>query len=94
MATIIPHEFNQKSKSELVENIESLARYVHNLKNELEDQLAETRLSKARETKLRGDILQLKSMIGQQNLHIGDLVEKIQQLDNIEDITYEEANPN
>ena len=42
--------------------------------------------------KLRGDILKLKSMIGHQNLQIGDLVQQIQQIDNIEDITHEEAN--
>lgn len=92
MATIIPQEFSDKSRTELIQDIESLARYVHNLKQQLEDQQAETRLGKARETKLRGDILQLKSMIGHQNFQIGDLVQKIQQLDNIEDIHYEEAN--
>lgn len=92
MATIIPAEFSDKSRTELYQDIESLARYVQKLKEQLENEQAETRLSKAREMKLRGDILQLKSMIGHQNLQIGDLVAQIQQLDNIEDITHEETN--
>ena len=92
MATIIPEEFANKSKAELYQNIESLARYVQSLRDKIEDEQAQTKLSKAREMKLRGDILKLKSMIGHQNLHISDLVEQIKQIDNIEDIAYEEAN--
>ena len=92
MATILPAEFADKSRTELYQDIESLARYVQNLREQLENEQAQTKLSKAREMKLRGDILKLKSMIGHQNLQIGDLVQQIQQIDNIEDITHEEAN--
>ena len=92
MATILPAEFADKTRTELYEDIESLARYVQNLRDQLENEQAQTKLSKAREMKLRGDILKLKSMIGHQNLQIGDLVQQIQQIDNIEDITHEEAN--
>lgn len=92
MATILPAEFADKTKQELYEDIESLARYVQNLRDQLENEQAQTKLSKAREIKMRGDILKLKSMIGHQNIHITDLVQQIEQIDNIEDIQYEEGN--
>lgn len=92
MATILPAEFADKTKSELYQDIVMLSAYVTKLREQLEDQRGETKLSKAREIKLRGDILKLKSMIGHQNIHITDLVKQIEQIDNIEDITYEEAN--
>jgi len=91
MAQILPQEFADKSKTELYEDIVMLSRYVTKLRNDIEEEQAQTKLSKAREIKLRGDILKLKSMIGHQNLQIGDLVNQIQQIDNIEEITYEEA---
>ena len=92
MATILPQEFADKTKSELYQDIVALSHYVTKLRHQLEDEQAQTKLSKAREIKLRGDILKLKSMIGHQNIHITDLVKQIEQIDNIEDITYEEAN--
>ena len=92
MATILPAEFADKSRTELYQDIESLARYVQNLKDQLENEQAQGKLKNAQVIKLRGDILKLKSMIGHQNLQIGDLVQQIQQIDNIEDITHEEAN--
>lgn len=92
MATILPAEFADKSKTELYEDIVALSHYVTKLRSQIEDEQAQTKLSKAREIKMRGDILKLKSMIGHQNIQIGDLVNQIQQIDNIEEITYEEAN--
>ena len=92
MAQILPAEFANKTKTELYEDIVALSHYVTKLRNQVEEEQAQTKLSKAREIKMRGDILKLKSMIGHQNLHISDLVQQIQQIDNIEDIQYEEAN--
>ena len=92
MAQILPAEFADKTKTELYQDIVMLSNYVTKLRNQIEEEQAQTKLSKAREIKLRGDVLKLKSMIGHQNLHIGDLVQQIQQIDNIEDITHEEAN--
>ena len=92
MAQILPAEFANKTKTELYEDIVALSHYVTKLRNQVEEEKAQTKLSKAREIKMRGDILKLKSMIGHQNLHISDLVQQIQQIDNIEDIQYEEAN--
>lgn len=92
MAEIMPQEFADKTKMELYTDIIALSRYVTKLRHDIEEEQAQTRLSKAREMKLRGDILKLKSMIGHQNLQIGDLVNQIQQIDNIEDIIYEETN--
>lgn len=92
MAEIIPKEFADKTKMELYTDIIALSRYVTKLRHDIEEEQAQTKLSKAREIKLRGDVLKLKSMIGHQNLQIGDLVKQIQQIDNIEDIQYEEAN--
>ena len=92
MAQILPAEFAEKTKTELYQDIVMLSNYVTKLRNQIEEEQAQTKLSKAREIKLRGDVLKLKSMIGHQNLQIGDLVQQIQQIDNIEDITHEEAN--
>lgn len=92
MATIIPEEFANKSKAELYQDIETLARYVQSLRDKIEDEQAQNKLKNAQVIKLRGDILKLKSMIGHQNIQISDLVEQIKQIDNIEDIQYEEAN--
>ena len=92
MAQILPAEFANKSKTELYQDIVALSHYVTKLRHQIEDEQAQTKLSKAREIKLRDDILKLKSMIGHQNLQIGDLVNQIQQIDNIEEIPYEEAN--
>ena len=92
MAQIIPEEFANKSKTELYHDIEMLSAYISRLRVKLEDQEAETRLKNAQIIKMRGDILKLKSMIGHQNIHIGDLVKQIEQIDNIQDIQYEEAN--
>jgi len=92
MASIIPEEFANKSKAELYQDIEMLSRYVTKLRNDIEEEQAENKLKNAQVIKLRGDILKLKSMIGHQNLHIGDLVNEIESIDNIEDIEYEETN--
>ena len=92
MASIIPAEFADKSRQELYEDIVMLSRYVTKLRNDIEDVVAESKLKNAQIIKMRGDILKLKSMIGHQNLHITDLVEQIKSIDNIEEITYEEAN--
>lgn len=92
MASIIPEEFANKSKPELYQDIEMLSRYVTKLRNDIEEEQAENKLKNAQVIKLRGDILKLKSMIGHQNLHIGDLVNEIESIDNIEDIEYEETN--
>jgi len=92
MASIIPEEFADKSKAELYQDIEMLSRYVTKLRNDIEEEQAENKLKNAQVIKLRGDILKLKSMIGHQNLHIGDLVNEIESIDNIEDIEYEETN--
>ena len=92
MAQILPAEFANKTKTELYQDIVALSHYVTKLRGQLEEQVAQNRLSNAQTIKLRGDILKLKSMIGHQNLHISDLVNQIQQIDNIEDIQYEEEN--
>lgn len=92
MASIIPEEFANKSKTELYQDIEMLSRYVTKLRNDIEQEQAENKLKNAQVIKLRGDIIKLKSMIGHQNLHIGDLVNQIEQIGNIEDIEYEETN--
>lgn len=92
MAQILPAEFANKTKSELYQDILALSHYVTKLRNQVEEEQAQGKLKNAQVIKLRGDILKLKSMIGHQNLHISDLVQQIQQIDNIEDITHEEAN--
>ena len=40
MATILPQEFADKTRTELYEDIESLARYVQNLRDQLENEQA------------------------------------------------------
>lgn len=92
MAQILPAEFANKTKSELYQDILALSHYVTKLRHQVEEEQAQGKLKNAQVIKLRGDILKLKSMIGHQNLHISDLVQQIQQIDNIEDITHEEAN--
>ena len=92
MAQILPQEFADKTKTELYQDIVNLSRYVTKLRIDIENLVADGKLKNAQVIKLRGDILKLKSMIGHQNLQIGDLVNQIQQIDNIEDIQYEEAN--
>ena len=92
MAEIVKKELADKTKSELIQDVEILARYVMKLRGEIEDEQAQTKLVNAKLIKARGDILKLKSMIGHQNLHISDLVNQINSIDNIEDITYEETN--
>lgn len=88
MAVIIPQEFADKSRTELYEDIESLARYVQSLKTQIEDLQGEIKIRDARITKQRGDILQLKSMIGHQNIHINNLETKSETID----VDYEEGN--
>lgn len=88
MAVVIPQEFADKSRTELYEDIESLARYVQSLKTQLEDLQGEIKIRDARITKQRGDILQLKSMIGHQNIHINNLETETQTID----VDYEEGN--
>lgn len=90
MAIIIPQEFADKSRTELYEDIESLARYVQSLKTQIEDLQGEVKIRDARITKQRGDILQLKSLIGHQNIHINNLETETKQ-DTI-DVDYEEGN--
>lgn len=92
MAQILPQEFADKTKTELYQDIVNLSRYVTKLRIDIENLVADGKLKNAQVIKLRGDILKLKSMIGHQNLQIGDLVNQIQQIDNIEDIQYEEEN--
>ena len=92
MAQILPAEFADKTKTELYQDIVNLSRYVTKLRIDIENLVADGKLKNAQVIKLRGDILKLKSMIGHQNLQIGDLVNQIQQIDNIEDIQYEEEN--
>ena len=92
MAQILPQEFADKTKTELYQDIVNLSRYVTKLRTDIENLVADGKLKNAQVIKLRGDILKLKSMIGHQNLQIGDLVNQIQQIDNIEDIQYEEEN--
>ena len=92
MAQILPAEFANKTKTELYQDIVNLSRYVTKLRIDIENLVADGKLKNAQVIKLRGDILKLKSMIGHQNLQIGDLVNQIQQIDNIEDIQYEEEN--
>lgn len=92
MAQILPAEFANKTKTELYQDIVNLSRYVTKLRTDIENLVADGKLKNAQVIKLRGDILKLKSMIGHQNLQIGDLVNQIQQIDNIEDIQYEEEN--
>lgn len=92
MAEIVPKELAEKTKSQLIQDVEILARYVMKLRGDIEDEKAQTKLVNAKLIKARGDILKLKSMIGHQNIHISDLVNQINSIDNIEDITYEETN--
>lgn len=92
MAQIIPQEFANKTQTELYQDIVMLSNYVTKLRNQIEEEQAQNKLKNAQMIKLRGDILKLKSMIGHQNIHISDLVEQIKRIDNIEEITYEEAN--
>jgi len=92
MAEIIPKEFADKTKMELYTDILSLSRYVTKLRHDIENEQAQTKLVNAKLIKARGDILKLKSMIGHQNIHISDLVSQIKNIDDIEEITYEETN--
>lgn len=92
MAEIIPAEFADKTKQELYHDIVMLSRYVTKLRNDIEEERAQTKLKNAQLIKARGDILKLKSFVGHQNIHIEELVSQIKNIDNIEEITYEEAN--
>ena len=92
MAEIVPKHLSEKTKSELIQDVEILARYVHKLRGDIEDEQAQTKLVNAKLIKARGDILKLKSMIGHQNIHISDLVSQIKNIEDIEEITYEETN--
>ena len=92
MAQIIPKEFADKTKGELFQDIEMLSRFVTKLRIDIENEKAQTKLKNAQVIKLRGDILKLKSMIGHQNIQISDLVNQINNIDDIQEITYEETN--
>ena len=92
MATIIevelPEEYKNKNKYEIYTHLEKVATYAHNLKQEIKDLQAEIKLRDAQLQKQRGDILQLKSFIGHQNIEINDL--KVKNV--IEDAEYEVIN--
>jgi hypothetical protein len=81
----IPQEFDNKTKEELYGDIVMLSHYVTKLKGEIENVQAEYKLKNGEVIKQRSEILQLKSLIGHQNIHINN----IQQDNNIIDIPYE-----
>jgi len=77
MATIIevklPDEYKDKNKYEMYANLEKVATYAHNLKEELTNLKAEIKLRDAQLQKQRADILKLKSLVGHKNIAIKDL---------------------
>ena len=77
MATIIevklPDEYKDKNKYEIYTNLEKVATYAHNLKEELTNLKAEIKLRDAQLQKQRADILKLKSLVGHKNIEIHDL---------------------
>tara|TARA_R110000822_G_scaffold63571_2_gene156072 strand:- start:458 stop:793 length:336 start_codon:yes stop_codon:yes gene_type:complete len=77
MATIIevklPDEYKDKNKYEIYTNLEKVATYAHNLKEELTNLKAEIKLRDAQLQKQRADILKLKSLVGYKNIAIKDL---------------------
>ena len=77
MATIIevklPDEYKDKNKYEMYANLEKVATYAHNLKQQIQDKDAEIKLRDAQLQKQRADILKLKSLVGHKNIAIKDL---------------------
>ena len=77
MATIIevklPDEYKDKNKYEMYANLEKVATYAHNLKQQIQDKDAEIKLRDAQLQKQRADILKLKSLVGHKNIEIQDL---------------------
>jgi len=86
----IPIEFQSKSKEELYTDIVMLSQYVSNLRKEKEDVDAQLKLKNGEVIKQRGEILQLKSQIGHQNIEINNIQQDLNR--ETIDIPYEETN--
>lgn len=84
----IPDEYKDANRYELYHDLEKVSKYALHLKEQVKDLQAEIKLRDAQLQKQRGDILQLKSFIGHQNIEINDL--KVKNV--IEDAEYEVVN--
>jgi len=69
----LPPEYEDKNKYEIYSHLETLAKYVVKLKDQIEDLQAEVKLRDGQLQKQRGYILKLKSWIGLQNIKINDM---------------------
>lgn len=74
----LPPEYENSNKYEIYNDLEKVATYAHNLKQQIEDLQAEVKLRDSQLQKQRADIMKLKSWIGLQNIKINDLeVERV-----------------
>ena len=73
MATIVPEPFASYDRGRLYEDIVSLAKFIEQLKEKINDVNAEVKLRDAQLQKQRADIMKLKSLIGHQSLSIKEM---------------------
>jgi len=73
MAVIIPKDYENKTREDMFNDLQTIAKAYMKIKDDISDLQAEIRIRDTRIQLMRADITKLKSMIGHKNIEIQNL---------------------